>query len=193
MRNSLARDALERALSLGVGVPMRVVYRQNDPAGCPANLPDLDVVCLCTNDLPSVHPRWVQQRAALAVLSSLHRDEMLGFLRAGGRGCMHEDILLPDLVEAMAIVARGGCYLCPRAREIILNPPRLPISERQKQILRAIRELRRRGVRVSAQGIAEHLQLSPKTVYAHMYQIAAALGLSLSVEAVIDYADRLTL
>jgi DNA-binding NarL/FixJ family response regulator len=101
--------------------------------------------------------------------------------------------LLPDLVNAIAVVANGACYLCPCARRTLLFPTRLPLSPRQQEIASAVAVLKARDAHVTVHSLADYLHISPKTVYAHLYQIGSTLRLSSSVEQILKYLAQVQL
>ena len=189
MRSSLALDALERALA---GCGITVAYRASSPLLGPSRLPSIDALCIRAETPPEINPRLLEAAPVLILTPNVHRADVLAMLKIGVRGYMHEDILIPDLADAILAVARGAYYLCPEARAALLNNQlHESLTYRQRQIIDLIAHLRRRGLKVDASTLAQHLQVSPKTVYAHLYQIATALGLAASVQAVIEYAEKL--
>jgi DNA-binding NarL/FixJ family response regulator len=190
MRSSLALDALERALA---GCGITVAYRASSPLLGPSRLPSIDALCIRAETPPTeINPRLMEAAPVLVLTPSVHRADVLAMLKIGVRGYMHEDILIPDLADAILAVARGAYRLCPEARAALLNNQlHESLTYRQRQIVDLIAHLRRRGLKVDAGTLAQHLQVSPKTVYAHLYQIATALGLAASVQAVIEYAEKL--
>jgi DNA-binding NarL/FixJ family response regulator len=193
IRHPLTANALERALATSRSPDIQVVYRQSSPEGCPAHIPALDVVCIHTERLNAIHPRWLSAAPTIALIPTVCRRELLAYLRAGGRGCLVDDILLADLVDAIVTVQQGNYCLCPQVRRALLTQPQLKLTPRQQEIARAISELRARSARVTVQALADHLAISPKTVYAHLYQLAAALGIAASVETIIDHVAQLNL
>jgi len=189
MRSSLALDALERALaSCGI----TVAYRASSPLLGPSRLPSIDALCIRAETPTEINPRLLEAAPVLVLTPSVHRADVLAMLKIGVRGYMHEGILVPDLADAIIAVARGAYCLCPEARAAVLNNQlHESLTYRQRQIIDLIAHLRRRGLKVDAGTLARHLQVSPKTVYAHLYQIATALGLAASVQTVIEYAEQL--
>ena len=130
------------------------------------------------------------------IMLSVHSRKtfILEALKAGARGYVLKDSAGEKLLDAVAAVLKGECYLdSPVAAHIveeyvkIPEPPQGeealadPLSDRERQVLRLIVE------GMPNKEIADKLFLSPKTVENHRARIMAKLGRH-DVVGLIKYA-----
>jgi DNA-binding NarL/FixJ family response regulator len=114
-------------------------------------------------------------------------------LRAGAAGYVLKHAAGEELISAIQEVLQGRTYLTPLiAKDVITSlmapaqPAAVPLTPRQREVLRLIAE----GWRMKE--IAATLQLSPRTVETHKYDMMRALGVQSTAE-LVRYAIQLGL
>jgi DNA-binding NarL/FixJ family response regulator len=124
------------------------------------------------------------------VVLTMHNDAELATLaiRGGASGFLLKDSAAEELVEAIGQVLRGRVYLTPAlTRGVMDQLATAPaatapqITARQRDVLGLIVK----GQRMKE--IAANLQLSPRTVETHKYEMMRVLGLQ-STAALVKYA-----
>jgi DNA-binding NarL/FixJ family response regulator len=115
-------------------------------------------------------------------------------LYAGGCGYLLKDNAAQDLIRALDAAAKGGVYLCPELAAALMRDyqkrdlgpaPEAPeaLSERELEVLRHIAE----GLRNKE--IADHLEISQKSVETYRSRLLKKLGYSSTAE-LVRYAIR---
>jgi DNA-binding NarL/FixJ family response regulator len=127
------------------------------------------------------------------LILSFYTEEQhaLRAMGAGAAGYVTKDSIPSELVEAIRTVASGGRYVCRAVAEKMagqlrpdsLEPLHAQLSPRELQVLRLL------AAPMSVREIAEHLQLSPKTVATYRGRILEKLGLRHTSE-IVAYAVR---
>ena len=121
------------------------------------------------------------------ILLTMHRDADLAAraIRSGASGFLLKDGAGDELVAAIEQVTQGRLYLTPAVTRDVMErmtraaddaPPELTV--RQREVLRLILE----GHRMKE--IASLLDLSPRTVESHKYEIMDLLGVHSTAELV---------
>lgn len=111
--------------------------------------------------------------------------------RLGAAGCLNKSSAPEELVEAIRTVARGGTYLSPKAKDLVMDSirgdgrakPHESLSERESQVMIQIA----RGKTVGE--IAELLSLSVKTVSTYRARLLEKLSLENNAQ-VMEYVFR---
>jgi DNA-binding NarL/FixJ family response regulator len=124
-------------------------------------------------------------KARAIVLSSFIDDEKLfPAVRAGAAGYLLKDVQPQELVAAIRTVHDGGALLHPQVASRLLEELTTdPLTPREREVLGLI------GRGMANKVIARELNLSEKTVKAHVSNILAKLGVSDRTQAAL-YAVR---
>jgi len=130
---------------------------------------------------------------ATAVLSALTDDVEFGrAIEAGAAAVLHKSVDIPELLDALRVVARGGIALSPEDTSRRLRA--LAADREQHWHARLLTEhLTQRELEVLerlAQGadhhqIAREFRISPETVQTHIRNLHAKLGVRSRLEAVV--------
>lgn len=115
----------------------------------------------------------------VVVLTSFaDQARVMAALNAGAVGYLLKDTEPDDLINAVREAATGHAPISPRAALALLpergvnrRPPRETLSIRERQVLALV------AVGLPNKSIARRLQISEKTVKAHLTRIFATLGL----------------
>jgi DNA-binding NarL/FixJ family response regulator len=118
------------------------------------------------------------------------RDDILAALDAGASGYMLKDAEPEELLAAVRAAARGEAPLAPRAaREVLAarvqqKPPSADLSPREQDVLRLV-----------AQGlpnkqIARALEISEKTVKAHLTNVFQRIGVTDRTQAALWFREH---
>jgi DNA-binding NarL/FixJ family response regulator len=120
------------------------------------------------------------------IMLSMYPEEQfaLRVLRAGANGYLNKNQATRVLIEAIHQVAGGGPYISPKVAEQLVqatlqpngSPPHARLSDREDQVLRLIAAGRTAGE------IAEHLDLSVKTVSTYRSIVLRKLGMRNNAE-----------
>jgi DNA-binding NarL/FixJ family response regulator len=126
--------------------------------------------------------------AVLVLTSFSDRPRIMGALEAGACGYLLKDVSSDDVAEGIRAAARGESPLDPRAARTVLNARREPdplegISQREREVLALL-----------VQGmpnklIARRLEISEKTVKAHLTRIFRELDVTDRTQAAL-WAER---
>lgn len=116
--------------------------------------------------------------ARVVVLTSFaEQARVMAALNAGAVGYLLKDTEPDDLVQAVREAAAGHAPISPRAALALLpsrgatrRPPGPNLSSREREVLALV------AVGLPNKSIARRLQISEKTVKAHLTRIFAALG-----------------
>jgi DNA-binding NarL/FixJ family response regulator len=121
----------------------------------------------------------------VVVLTSLsERERILEALDAGAIGYLLKDAEPDELLRGVRAAASGDSPLAPRAaRELIAargqSRPALELSPREREVLELVRE------GLPNKLIARRLEISEKTVKAHLTRVFAQLGVSDRTQAAL--------
>ncbi len=121
----------------------------------------------------------------VVVLTSLsERERILEALDAGAIGYLLKDADPDELLRGVRSAAAGDSPLAPRAaRELIAarnrSRPAIDLSPREREVLELVRE------GLPNKLIARRLEISEKTVKAHLTRVFAQLGVSDRTQAAL--------
>ena len=110
--------------------------------------------------------------------------------RAGASGYMLKTGDLDELIRAIRCIANGGRYVTPFLGDLIStmlagNPthPQAGITPRQREVLQLLAQGK------TMKEIGHDLNISPKTIESHKYELMRSLGLKTTAE-LVRYAVR---
>lgn len=152
------REAVDQAQSLEVDVVLMDLQ-----------MPEMDGVS-ATREIVA------RERAQVLVLTSFSdADRIVDALDAGAVGYMLKDAEPDDLVEAVRSVARGDSPLHPRvARQLLTaratRPAGPSLTAREQEVLELVR------LGLANKQIARRLDISERTVKAHLTSVFSAIG-----------------
>lgn len=146
--------------------------------------------------IDQIRARW--PAVALVILTTYNEDElMMRGLRAGACGYLLKDTNRQSLFATLRAAARGEVLLKPEVLARVLGPRQptdakqgkglaqgLALSEREQEVLHAVA----RGER--SKEIALQLQISERTVKAHLASIYNKLGVDSRAAAIALAAQR---
>ena len=146
--------------------------------GCDVVLMDLSMPGLDGVDATRAVLAGSPDVRVVVLTSSAEPDRILAALDAGATGYVLKDAEPDDVVRAVRDAAAGHAPLSPRAA-LALLPGRRPVahragalSEREREVLSLV------ALGLPNKSVARRLQISEKTVKAHLTRIFAALGVS---------------
>ena len=137
-----------------------------------------------TREVKGKHPE-----IAVVVLTSFSdRDRILQALDAGAAGYLLKDVEPADLAKAIQSAARGDAPLDPRAARTVLGArqaaaPALELSDREREVLLLVAE------GLPNKLIARRLDISEKTVKAHLTSVFRQIGVTDRTQAAL-WAER---
>lgn len=185
--HALMRTALAGAVALAA--PGADVTMVGDFRAALAAAPAHDMI-LCDLMMPGADPlagitrlRAIAPAVPLLVVTGWQDDQlMLDLLALGIAGFVPKAVSGTVLEAAIRLVMAGGQYLPPRLAALALArtappPPELPLTPRQRDVLRAIAAGR------TTKQIAAELGIAPATVKAHTATILQLLGASNRAQA----------
>ncbi len=185
--HALMRTALAGAVALAA--PGADVTMVGDFSAALAAAPAHDMI-LCDLMMPGADPlagitrlRAIAPAVPLLVVTGWQDDQlMLDLLALGIAGFVPKAVSGTVLEAAIRLVMAGGQYLPPRLAALALArtaspPPELPLTPRQRDVLRAIAAGR------TTKQIAAELGIAPATVKAHTATILTLLGASNRAQA----------
>jgi DNA-binding NarL/FixJ family response regulator len=123
--------------------------------------------------------------ARVVVLTSLSaRERILDALDAGAIGYLLKDAEPDELIRGVRAAARGESPLSPKAAQQVLaarndQRPAVELSVREREVLELV------GEGLPNKVIARRLEISEKTVKAHLTQVFAQLGVSDRTQAAL--------
>jgi DNA-binding NarL/FixJ family response regulator len=123
--------------------------------------------------------------ARVVVLTSLSaRERILDALDAGASGYLLKDAEPDELIRGVHAAARGESPLSPKAATEVLaarsdQRPALELSAREREVLELV------GEGLPNKLIARRLEISEKTVKAHLTQVFAQLGVTDRTQAAL--------
>jgi DNA-binding NarL/FixJ family response regulator len=135
--------------------------------------------------------RAAGSQARVVVLTTFSdRDRILGALDAGALGYLLKDAEPEDIIRGIRAAARGESPIAPRAAREVLSarssdPPSLSValSAREREVLSLVAE------GLPNKLIARRLEISEKTVKAHLTSVFAQLGVTDRTQAAL-WAQR---
>ncbi|HEY1597187.1 MAG TPA: response regulator transcription factor [Thermoleophilaceae bacterium] len=123
--------------------------------------------------------------ARVVVLTSLSaRERILDALDAGAIGYLLKDAEPDELIRGVRAAARGESPLSPKAAQQVLaarsgQRPAVELSPREREVLELV------GQGLPNKLIARRLEISEKTVKAHLTQVFAQLGVTDRTQAAL--------
>ena len=127
------------------------------------------------------------------LILTVHEDESLlkEVIRVGAAGYIIKRAAQEDLIHAIRVVSRGDLYIHPAMTRALFNDAAVPpkVSEIETLTLREIEVLQLLAKGYTNRQIAEHLNLSPRTVEGHRANVSGKLGLHSRVE-LVEYAEK---
>lgn len=146
-------------------------------------MPEMDGIA-ATREIRRDHPSV----AVLVLTSFSDRARILGALEAGACGYLLKDVDAQHLVDAVEAAARGESPLDPRAASTILTARQQPslargLSAREREVLVLLVE------GLPNKLIARRLEISEKTVKAHLTNIFRVIGVTDRTQAAL-WAER---
>lgn len=136
---------------------------------------------LSGHDMPAMVGRLVAQTpdSAVLALSSQHSPEVVQeTLRAGVRGFVSKDLPPAELIRTIRLVAEDERVIDPAVVVAALKPPVSPLTEREREVLRAAAE------GTPLKDIASRLFLAHGTVRNHLSAILRKTGARNRLEAI---------
>jgi DNA-binding NarL/FixJ family response regulator len=130
-------------------------------------------------------------RANVVVLTTFSdRERILGALDAGALGYLLKDAEPDEIIRGVRAAARGDSPIAPRAAREVLSRPRpepapapVPLTAREREVLALVAE------GLPNKLIARRLEISEKTVKAHLTSVFAQLGVTDRTQAAL-WAQR---
>ncbi len=118
----------------------------------------------------------------VVLTSFMDRDRIVAALDAGAIGYLLKDAEPEELIRGIHAAARGESPLDPRAARTILSAKRGPapldaLSEREREVLALVAE------GLPNKQIARRLEISEKTVKAHLTSVFRAIGVTDRMQA----------
>lgn len=126
---------------------------------------------------------------AVVVLTSFSdRERILGALDAGAAGYLLKDAEPPELAKAIMAAARGEAPLDPKAARALLSArrsrgPADALSDREREVLLMVAD------GLPNKLIARRLEISEKTVKAHLTNVFRTIGVTDRTQAAL-WAER---
>lgn len=161
----------ERAVSL-------VQEHSPDVVLCDLSMPRLDGI-QATQRIREIRPG-----TPVVILTAFsERDRILGAIDAGAVGYLLKDAAPEELYEAIRAAARGESPLAPKAARAVLSDRAeqrsIELSSREREVLSLV------GEGLPNKRIAQRLEISEKTVKAHLTRIFARIGVSDRTQAAL--------
>jgi DNA-binding NarL/FixJ family response regulator len=187
---ALLKDRFDLVGSVGDGSALIEAARKLRP-----DVVIADMAMPVLSGLEALRRLKAAKSAAKVIILTMHPDAELAAeaFRAGASGYVLKVSAGEELVTAIQEVVQGRMYLTPLiTRDVIATlsepaqKPAVKLSPRQREVLRFIAEGRR------MKEIAAILQLSPRTVESHKYEMMRALGVESTAE-LVRYAIQIGL
>jgi DNA-binding NarL/FixJ family response regulator len=193
--HAVVRHGLAQLLSTFEEVEL--VGEAEDGAGavalCARERPDVVLMDLEMSALDGIEAtrqiKAAQPEIAVVVLTSFSdRKRILQAIDAGAAGYLLKDVEPAELVKAIESAARGEAPLDPRAARAILGDrraaaPAAELSDREREVLMLVAE------GLPNKLIARRLDISEKTVKAHLTSVFKQIGVSDRTQAAL-WAER---
>lgn len=148
-------------------------------------------VVLCDIEMPRLDGIQATERirelrpgTPVVILTAFsERDRILGAIDAGAMGYVLKDAPPDELYDAIRAAARGESPLAPRAARTLLSERAehrsIELSPREREVLALVAE------GLPNKRIAQRLEISEKTVKAHLTRIFARIGVSDRTQAAL--------
>jgi DNA-binding NarL/FixJ family response regulator len=123
--------------------------------------------------------------ARIVVLTTFSdRERILGAIDAGALGYLLKDAEHDEIIRGVRAAAAGDAPLAPRAAREMLSqrapdPPRIPLSPRELEVLKLVAK------GLPNKLIARELEISEKTVKAHLTSVFAQIGVTDRTQAAL--------
>jgi DNA-binding NarL/FixJ family response regulator len=187
---SLLKDHFHLVGTAGNGVELVDAARQQRPDVIVA-----DIAMPVLSGLEALRRLKAAKSEAKVIFLTMHADAELATeaFRAGASGYVLKVSAGEELVTAIGEVLQGRIYLTPLITKDVVSmltepaaKPAVTLTPRQRQVLRLIAEGRR------MKEIAAILQLSPRTIESHKYEMMRSLGVDSTAE-LVRYAIQIGL
>jgi DNA-binding NarL/FixJ family response regulator len=159
-----------------------VEEQRPDVVLCDLTMPVLDGI-EATRRIHEAHP---ETRVVILTAFS-ERDRILGALDAGAVGYLLKDAPPDELFEAVRAAARGESPLAPKAAQAVLSDRAeqrsVELTRREREVLALVAE------GLPNKRIAQRLEISEKTVKAHLTRVFEQIGVSDRTQAAL-WAQR---
>ncbi|MEZ5155200.1 MAG: response regulator transcription factor [Solirubrobacterales bacterium] len=171
--------------AVGDGVAALAALEEHDPdvVILDVTMPEMDGI-EATRRISATAP----ERKVVILTASADRDQMLRAIDAGALGYMLKDASPEDLIEGVRTAARGDSPLDPKvARELLADrrQSRAPqLTDREREVLSLV------GDGMPNKLIARRLEISEKTVKAHLTRVYAELGVTDRTQAALWARDN---
>jgi DNA-binding NarL/FixJ family response regulator len=146
----------------------------------------MDVAMPNLNGMEATRLILREGRHSRVIALSMYQDpgHVQGMIRAGAMGYLLKTCSLTELVTAIRIVAAGKMYLMPDVTNHVVTEYGSPgnggtspeLTQREREVLQLVAEGH------STKSIANHLNVSTKTVESHRQRMAQKLGLHSTAE-----------
>jgi len=158
----------------------------------------MDIGMLTMNGVAATKAIKSEWPEVAVVILTIHDDDEFVWeaIQAGASGYLLKDVGDEQLIAAVHTVTRGGAVLDAAATEIVLGRVRGNSADEgvhggdDALTAREFEVLRLAAAGDSNRKIGTKLQLSPRTVEAHMHRVFQKLGVESRTEAVVVAARR---
>lgn len=176
---ALLRSTLSAVLSSEADLEVIAEVADSDKILAMAGRERPDVIVVDVDDGPSDAVRLSQEGAAVLALSAQWTaDAVRAALHAGVRGFASKDLSPAHFVRLVRSLASGEKVIDPAVAATVLNPPANPLTEREREVLRAAAE------GLAPKEIANRLYLAPGTVRNRLSSILRKTGTRSRLEAI---------
>lgn len=128
----------------------------------------------------------VPETAVVVLTTYADRDRVMASLDAGAVGYLMKDVAPQILQDGVRAAARGGSPIDPRVARTLVEARRNGIhSDGSRLTAKQVEVLRLVAVGLPNRLVARRLDISEKTVKAHLTQIYAAIGVTDRVQAAL--------
>ncbi len=189
--HTIVRDGLVQLLRSHSD--MEVVGAAGDGAAavalCLEQRPDVALMDLSMPGMGGIEAtrRIVEQAPGMQVVvltSFMDRDKIVDALKAGAIGYLLKDAEPDELIRGIHAAARGESPLDPRAARTMLSAQRTPgpldaLTDREREVLALVAE------GLPNKQIGRRLDISEKTVKAHLTSVFRAIGVNDRMQAAL--------
>jgi DNA-binding NarL/FixJ family response regulator len=154
---------------------------------CVEHHPDVALMDLSMPGMGGIEAtRQIAERApgvqVVVLTSFMDRDRIVDALNAGAIGYLLKDAEPDELIRGIQAAARGESPLDPRAARAMLSAQRTPspldaLTEREREVLALVAE------GLPNKQIARRLEITEKTVKAHLTSVFRAIGVNDRMQA----------
>ena len=194
--HALVRAGIERLLSVAPGIEVvgqasngfeaiaAAATLRPDVVVMDLSMPELDGIA-ATREIVAANP----QTRVLVLTSFSDQERIVEVFDAGAVGYLLKDAEPEDLTKAVRAVARGGIPLDPRAARLLLGgrsrrQPATALTDREQEVLELVADGH------SNKTIARRLEISEKTVKAHLTKIFQRIGVTDRTQAALWASKR---